>query len=352
MKVINALWQMVTTYWKYRNYDPVLKTSVLLIGSAILLIPSVPLTFFLATSLFEVPLWVEVSSDSVFWLAVGMLAVGVVLLLWRSSSLQKQITGVLIVQRFMAGMSATNPKQVLPTQMKLGELVIIDQDEQSSQRDGVVIDPAGMLRKVNNLDEVLQSHLGRELAVPVAYAGLAPVPILVAAGYRLTSRQQVIFLDFDRDTGWHMLDDLDDGEQLEMTQPRLAPTTQVGLVLSISASINPNDVPRPIVDNCYFGAVSKGPRRDSASSEYKQKRICRELYDLLASIRSRHSEVETVHVFLASQASFAVRFGSTITQSVHPAVRVYQYEKGEYTWSILVNSGQEPTLVPSCPQSH
>lgn len=339
------LWQAIKTYWQYRYVDPVLKTGYLLVAGGLGMISVVSGGLYLILQLRSVPASLEIGQQSSFWLGIILCAAGVALVVWRSGKLSEMKTGVLILHRCMAGMQSSDPTVALPTKMKMGVLDTINEDDQAFQRNGATIDPVGLLQKASNLDEQLRTRIGDSNKISVAYAGLAPVPLLVIAGYKLTNRQNILVMDYDRDSGWHLLDALDDGASLNISEPNASPTTDVAVSVSVSAPISRNDIPEKLRDVCFDVVIEGGAHRDSASSAEKQKRLCRQLYNLLTSIRAEYPGLDVVHVFLAAQASLAFRFGQTVTQSVHPPVQVYQFEKGRYTWSVRIQSGFDPKFV-------
>ena len=345
MKHDTTLLQALKTYWRYKYVDPVLKTGYLLVAGGLGMISVVSGGLYLVLQFKDLPASIEFGQQSSFGLGLLLCLAGAALVLWRSGQLSKQRSGVLILHRCMSGMRSTDPKSALPTKMKMGVLDIIDEDDQAFQRNGVIIDSQGLMQKAANLDEQLRTRIGDNTEVPVAYAGLAPVPLLVTAGYKLTNRQNILVMDYDRDSGWHLLDALDDEESLRITRPKAVPSTEAAVAISVSAPISLDDIPKPLRDVCYKAVLEGGARRDSASSEEKQNRLSRQLYDLLASIRAEYRNLEIVHVFLAAQASFAFRLGQSITQSVHPPIQVYQFERGQYTWSVLIQPASEPVLI-------
>ena len=345
MNKANIIWQAVRTYWKYKFVDPVLKTGYLLVVGGFTLMTAIPGAIYLLVEFDKLPASFEIGSQTPAGWGLILTLIGVGLVVWRSSSLSSKTSGVLILHRCMAGMQSTDPTPALPTKMKMGDLITINQDDQLLQRDGITIDAPGLLRKASGLDEQWRTRIADDNKVPIAYAGLAAVPLLVTAGYKLTNRQEILIMDYDRDAGWHLLDSLDDGRSLNIAPPNGVVSTDVAIAVSVSAPISPNDIPDHLRDVCFTAVLDGGPHRDSASSVVKQQRLCRELYDLLAQIRAEYPELQVVHAFLATQASLAFRIGQTITQSVHPPVRVYQFENRRYAWSVQIEPCNEPRLI-------
>ncbi len=319
MNLARLIWQSLVTFWKYRFVDPVYKAGfwVIVIGGSML--TAGPLALYAVLRIDGIPAWLEFGPLNSAGIGFFVLLVGVALVVWRAQSLGKKPVGVLILHRCMAGMQTTDPTTGLPSKMKVGHLLRIDQDDQDFQRNGVTIDQAGLLQKASNLSEHLRVTTTGHRGLPVAYAGLAPIPLLVTAGYKLTNRQEILIMDYDRDAGWHLLDALDDGKSLNISRPHAAVSTDVAIAVSVSAPIS--------------------------SSVVKQQRLCRELYELLSLIRAEYPQLQVVHVFLATQASLAFRIGQTITQSVHPPVRVYQFENRRYAWSVQIEPANEPRLI-------
>ena len=335
---------------KYKNPDSTLSFCRLLILTGASFIGGGVLWSVTATlQLFSVPIDISVGpADAGIWGAV-LLGVGVVLGIWRIVSISKLTTGLLIIHRGMEGMEITAAKAALPRSFSNGRLDVIDVKEGYQQDRGKLHRPESALRAILDLPRQVSTRLSDQAStdLKLAYAGLAPVPLLIAAGYVISSRQQCLVMDFKRGSGWHCLDSPDDGESIDIVPPSEEGAKNIALVFSFSAAISASQIPEGFKDKTYFINLSKGARVDSLSSEDKQLRIAGEIYSFVANLKAGHPALERVHIFMAAQASFSFRLGTILTASVHPSVSAYQYDPstGGYTWGVSIDSGKEPSIV-------
>ena len=347
----NTLIAIFRTYLKYQNRDFAMKLAFMLITSGLtLLISGQGLSLLISLDYFDVPL--VINNNVPGWLAyIGgiVLTLGCLVGVWRLLTLQKKITGMLIIHRGMEGMNTTDIRRALPASYTKGKLETIDIHEGHQLHNGKVISPDHALEVVNGIEHQIKSRLnGRDIsAIQLAYGGLAPIPLLVAAGYKITSRQECLVLDYSRGNGWHGLDGVDDDEKVEISSPLTQINNVVAIVLPFSVEISTKQLPVALADYAYILKLANGARPDSLNSETKQKRIVTDIYTLCANLKASHPDINEIHIFLASQASFAFRLGSIFTSSVLPRVTVYQYDsnKGKYTWGVSMMAGKNPVVI-------
>lgn len=345
MKKILSLINHVFTQWlRYRYVDPLMKIAAVLVVGGVAILVGGGLWSILISFDF-LPVSIEIGPGTPVGIGLVLILMGVLLGIYRQSAIDKTTTGILIIHKAMAGMDTSSPRAALPRKMSSGRLDIISLVEGKFHQNGRLIDPSAALRTISNIDQQLASRLGGDNKAMVAYAGLAPIPLLVTAGYRVSSRQISIALDFDRTRGWHALDEIDNKEELIITRPEEPIHTECALVMPFSVNIGVEQVPTNLRQLSYWLQLGNGPRADSLNSEEKQRRIGMTIYNLLAGLRSDWADLEVVHIFLASQASWAYRLGTLITMSVHPSLRIYQFEDGRYSWSVKIRAGEDPTLI-------
>ena len=154
-------------------------------------------------------------------------------------------------------------------------------------------------------------------------------------------------LDFVRGKGWHGLDSPDDNEQLVMHAPTLDCLNEVALVCGLSVPISLAQLPESLKNSVYWIELEQGARADSLSSEAKQIRLCHVIYNFLSSLKQIQKDLKVVHIFIAAQASFCFRMGTIISASVHPEVRVYQYDPASsaYSWGVSIKNGVDPSVI-------
>ncbi|MBL4672368.1 MAG: SAVED domain-containing protein, partial [Arenicella sp.] len=326
---MNILTYIYNQYLKYKNPDATLGFARFLIrGGLALLGAGVLWSLSINSEIFSLPVEIAVDSSNTSVTGVLMITVGLVMATFRVMTMNSRLTGLLVVHRGMEGMEVTAVQSALPKSFSKGRLDYIDLYEGHQLDQGKVFRPESALKAISNLPRQISSRLGEKASqeVKLAYAGLAPVPFLVAAGYVITSRQKCFVMDFKRGSGWHCLDAIDDGDELCFKNPNQMGNADIGVIISFSAEISEAQLPEGLRDYTYFVGLSNGARADSLNSEGKQLRVSQELYTFLANLKAKHQGIERVHIFMAAQASFSFRLGTIITASVHPAIHVYQYD--------------------------
>lgn len=284
-------------------------------------------------------------------LGIALILLGVAVVLFRLTKLEQTLSGVLVFHKGMSGMALSDAQKALPLSFKNGKLHVILIDEGHRMEGGRLAQKQAALDSINSLPIQLSSTLAdaKKANVKLAYAGLAPIPFLFAAGFLFTSRQQVLYMDFTRGEGWHCLDELDDDENLEIDGQVKSDAEEIALLLPFSVDIALSQVPSSLRENWLRVDLSNRARPDSTNSEEKQKRVATAIYTLLANQKAKTPTLRRIHIFLACQASMAARLGSMMSSSVHCDVQIYQYDPSiqTYTWGVSVKCGQKPALVDS-----
>ncbi|HFD32945.1 MAG TPA: SAVED domain-containing protein, partial [Gammaproteobacteria bacterium] len=220
---INSFIAIFRTFLKYKNHDIGMKLAFASIAGGItLLVSGVGLNVLIATQYFDLPVLINNNIPGwISYLGAGLVIFGCVVGAMRIRYLQRHITGILIVHRGMEGMNVTDVRGALPGAFSKGKLEIIDLHEGHQLHNGSMVAPERALDVVNGIDQQIKTRInGRDNShVRLAYGGLAPIPLLVTAGYKVTSRQECVTLDYSRTNGWHGLDDADDDERIEITPP-------------------------------------------------------------------------------------------------------------------------------------
>ncbi len=119
------------------------------------------------------------------------------------------------------------------------------------------------------------------------------------------------------------------------------------MILPFSVDIVEKQLPDKFFNKSYMLCLEKGARPDSLNSNEKQIHIATDCYTHCANLRAKHPDLEEIHLFIASQASFAFRLGRMITTSVMPKVSVYQFDGalGKYTWGVSFETDKAPSIT-------
>ena len=183
-------------------------------------------------------------------------------------------------------------------------------------------------------------------APTIIFAGLAPVPLLYAAGVSLLTRSNLKIMDYNRfEQKWHILDQLDDGQHLNIKYPESKIDTEIAIAVPFTLSISKSQIPQNLKDKTIWVYLNESePTADVLSSEEKLKRVLRELHDMIRNLRSRdgYENVQKVHLFIAAQASTVFKLGTEYQANIYPNIRMYHFNGGEgkYTWGISVKNGK------------
>lgn len=346
---MNPLLTVLRQYWKYKNRDIVMSLATFIIGVGLSLL-SVKVLTSLLISFEKIPAEFTLNPNNISPLfPMALIVTGIVIGILRIKKLDSKLTGLLMIYRGMEGMNIQNAQKALPKSFSKGNLDTIDLLYGHQQNNGRSVSPELALDIINSIDHQISSRMNfRETSeVQMAFAGLAPIPLLTALGFKVSSRQDCLILDQNRNGSWHCIDDIDDLEKLHIEHPADEITTSVSLIVPFTVDIAKESLPLEHQNTTYILRLDKGARPSSLNSEDKQKRIAGELYVFLANLRAIHPKIVDIHIYAAYQASFAFRIGTIITSSVMPSCHFYQFDgnMGKYSWGVSFSSGDKPSLV-------
>lgn len=181
----------------------------------------------------------------------------------------------------------------------------------------------------------------------IAYGGVAPVPMLAAAGHVISNMQNVYIGDWERQRKrWHFNSQFDDGEELvfHVDGDDNADAESVSLAVSFSIPVN---------IKCIHDEFSESPLHvvTLESGEHKYDRLCsEEKQDRLAitileyinnTLIPNYSNLVEINVFVTAQASFVFRLGSVMNQGHLPRIIFHHYDRdregAKHPWGVVLN---------------
>lgn len=183
----------------------------------------------------------------------------------------------------------------------------------------------------------------------IVYAGVAPAPMVAAAGHAVSNMQNVHVADWNRqDKKWHFSTDLDDNEKVKCESAiSNGPEESVCLIIEFSLPISVDKIHSDFPDiDCYkFSWVDGNPRYDKLCSVDKQNRIVSEILNSINSeILPNKTGLKEIKVFVAAQASFVFRLGSALNQGHLPKVTFYHYnpdhKESNHPWGVSFVGGR------------
>lgn len=180
----------------------------------------------------------------------------------------------------------------------------------------------------------------------ISLFALAPIPILVFLGHRLSDKTQIDFFQRHRDAqspqtwAWRTVGDPVAFDWNVIRQG--SDSTRVAVLLSLSGSIQCHTLPATI--NEAFTIYECVPRSRTASVDLLRQRADLENFRtsyraFLAQLMKQHAALREVHLFPAVPAPIAVVCGHDLLPKIHPALLVYDNDKakGGFTSNVRVN---------------
>ena len=345
-KIVNLFLQFWNKWLKYRYGDPVFRFARLLVISGITLMTPGGLWWLVVAleirpKFLPASLTLSIGPETVTYAGIVLSGAGVLLGIWGVRRVRKARSSCLVYLRGMPGMHDQPPTKDLSPKYRYGEVTHLDLDTHDQN-------PEKALKHIEMIGQMFDEKiLSMNLEAPyIVFAGLAPVPLLYAAGVRLSTRQNQRVMDYNRfEQKWHMLDELDDGERVTITYPQRLIGADIAFVLPFTINIAESQIPASLKDKIVWVRLDNaGPRTDAISSDEKLKSILRTVHDAIRNLRSRqgYEHVEKVHLFIGAQASTVFKLGTEYQPNAYPEICVYHFQGGEgrYTWGISISDGQ------------
>ena len=345
-RIINLFWQFWNQWLKYRNVDPVVGFGRLLVLVGVgLMAPGGVwwLALALEIKLVELPasFTIKFGPETITYTGLFITTVGILIGIWGIRHIKKKRTSCLIYMRGLPGMNDEPPTNDLPPKYRHGEVTHLSMDILNTPKENS-IENIELFRKT--FDEKIMSM---NIEAPVTiFAGLAQVPLLYAAGVRLSTRQNLFVMDYNRfEKKWHMLDDLDDNERITAVYPDNTPDEDVAIAMPFTISMTQEQIPTFLKDKTIWLTLDgQGPRTDAFSSEEKMKHTLRAVHDLIRNLRNKdgYANIKRIHLFIAAQASTVFKLGTNYQTNAYPETCVYHFQGGEgkYTWGISIKDGK------------
>jgi CBASS immunity sensor of nucleotide second messenger signals len=176
----------------------------------------------------------------------------------------------------------------------------------------------------------------------VSVFALAPIPLLVFLGRELSNKVPSDLYQRHRDTeAWAWKSG---GRQVRYAVRRLregAARARVALVLSLSGTIRIRDLPKEIRGATVYEITLAGhvPRPTFLRTREDLEGFRTAYQEALGLIVRNHGLLRTIELFPAVPAPIAVLCGRELLPKVHPALRVWDYDKskGGFTFKLEVN---------------
>lgn len=231
----------------------------------------------------------------------------------------------------------------------------LDVNHSDSYTNGVLTDQLSLIRRMNKVPVELDSLAGADSDTPIAYYGLAHIPIAFYLGFLLAdSKYNIQLYDLNNDSGrWNQLSGVTASLAINNTKNLLNATEAVGdIILSIGISypvaqieieaLNLPNVLGFIQINAAF------PRRQLVSSHAHIEQICTEFKAALEHIKNCCPNRQRIHLFYAGPVSLCFALGRCLSERIDSEIVVYNYsvkEQPKYSWSLSLNGSANSIIV-------
>ncbi len=181
----------------------------------------------------------------------------------------------------------------------------------------------------------------------LVYGGVAPVPMLAAAGHLISNMQNTHVADWERTKKkWHFNEELDDGEKLkfEVIGHSDKQATCINLGISLSLPLRLDDISNEFPDAAFYRVMLESGELgyDKLCSEVKQGRLVKSTLEFINNdLRPNYPNLEQLNFFVAAQASFVFRLGSGLNQGHLPKIVFYHFNPDHdvktHPWGVVLN---------------
>jgi hypothetical protein len=173
--------------------------------------------------------------------------------------------------------------------------------------------------------------------------GMARIPLLAVVGECLDDKVPVDLYQKQRggDEGWTWHPEAPAESFVTKLIRRGSGSEQVALLVSLSGTIDINDLPAEITDEYTIWEISpvNGPgHRDILRSHASLERFTSAYHGFLSMVEGEHAGAKTLALFPAVPTSAAISLGRGLMRDVHPAVQLYDRdENGSYVFAVELN---------------
>ena len=209
-------------------------------------------------------------------------------------------------------------------------------------------DPVGAVRV--QLEKLTELKGARKLfhQAPVAYCGLAHIPLQFLAGCVVSNHAQVELFDLDRRINkWVPLSKLGPHVDLSVNTIEIPfNPSAVAIRICISYEVERADIQQVLpgqFEDIRIGLAT--PRKDAIKSLDQVWNVCERFAQVLDDIHSRVDKSIPVHIFYAGPAFLGFSLGRRISRTIHHRVIVHNYTPNtcpRYFWAVDITSQAAP----------
>lgn len=175
------------------------------------------------------------------------------------------------------------------------------------------------------------SHGGKHNIQHVSLFALGPISLLTHLGHQLTNKVPLDLYQRHRDTENWTWKSKGKSVNYSFLTHRRCKGDKVALILSLSGTIHIADLPREVRSTRTIYEITLASPTTPKPTFLRTKKDLENFrlayQDALGTIIKTHGLIETIDLFPAVPAPIAVLCGRELLPKVHPALRVYDYDK-------------------------
>ncbi|MDF4203107.1 SAVED domain-containing protein [Maribacter sp. SA7] len=204
---------------------------------------------------------------------------------------------------------------------------------------------------ISDIINLKNSLINHELA----YWGISRIPLTYRLGVKLSDTQTINVFDYNRKKQkWNQLSYsrvknlLIRSNKFSIKKSNIHKASSEDLILSISTTFNVSkDECLKVIPNYYkiyelsMSNIGHG-KRDRFKTINEINTLSEQFRQLMDEI-STDPNIKTVHLFYAGPNSLAFKFGTVLSESIHPNMRVYNYTRSDtpcFSWAYDSNKDE------------
>jgi hypothetical protein len=193
-------------------------------------------------------------------------------------------------------------------------------------------------RSLNPLIEGVGKGQVRHLSV----FAMSRIPLLVYLGYKLDDKIPTSLYQKHRgDQETWMWSEETKTETFEVVKLKENASHNIALILSLSGSINPSELPEEILESCnLYEIVPVGttPNRDILRSKASYENFSKTYHGFLSQLEVSHKPCKQINLFPALPVTAALACGRGLMRDAQPAITVYDRSGTIYKPALTVNA--------------
>lgn len=192
-------------------------------------------------------------------------------------------------------------------------------------------------RSLRPLIEGVENGFVRHLSV----FAMSRIPLLVYLGYKLGDKiPSSIYQKHRGEQETWMWSDKEKPETFEIAKLKEHVSENVALILSLSGSINLEELPSEISESCTIYEIKPTgttPNRNILRNKTSYENFNKTYHDFLSQLEITHKSCAEIHLFPAIPVSAAIACGRGIMRDAQPSITVYDRRGALYNPTLTVN---------------